>query len=144
MQSSFRILRNALRLDARTRAAAARAFGWIVAARLALLVLPYATVSRTIGGLPPRRRRAPRLTPDECRSAIERAMRLLPTACLPGALGAESLLRREGQPSTRSLGVRFDDGSQLRAHAWVESGGIAVAGGDDAAHYHPLVARREP
>ena len=60
------------------------------------------------------------------------------------ALAAESLLHREGHPSTRSLGVRFDDGRQLRAHAWVESGGIAVAGGDDAAHYHPLAARREP
>ncbi len=144
MRSPFRILRNTLRLDARARAAAARAFGWIVAARVALLVLPYAAVSRTIGGVPPRRHRAARLTPDECRIAIERAGRLWPTACLPRALAAELLLHREGHPSTRSLGVRFDDGRRLRAHAWVESGGTAVAGGDDAAHYHPLVARREP
>ena len=144
MRSPFRILRSALRLDARARAAAWRALGWLAAARLALLVLPYATACRAFGALPPRRGRLPRLTPDECRRAVERAGRVLPSGCLARALAAESLLRREGHPAARSLGVRMGDGRQLHAHAWVESGGVTVAGGDDATHYHPLLPRREP
>jgi hypothetical protein len=45
--------------------------------------------------------------------------------CLPRALALHFWLRREGIPSEVCIGVRKEDGA-LRAHAWVELGGLVV------------------
>ena len=145
MRSLFRIVRSAGRLETRELTAALRALGWLTMMRVAVRVVPYATVARIGPRIRPRHDRPHRLTPHQCRRAIERAARVIPgAACLPRALAADCLLRREGHVSTLSLGVVMGDDRQLRAHAWVDSGGVRVAGGDEAAQYRPLAARPEP
>ncbi|MDX1530168.1 MAG: lasso peptide biosynthesis B2 protein [Rhodothermales bacterium] len=64
--------------------------------------------------------------------------------CLPKALGAQVLLRREGFPTTLRIGVtrgRGDD--RFLAHAWLErDGDVWVGGADSATTYVPLDTRR--
>lgn len=145
MRSLFRILRSARPLSGEERAAAIAALGWLVAARLALHVLPYATIRRAASRLRVRHPAAPCLTAEQCRRAIERAARLSPlSACLPRALAAECLLRRNGHPAALSLGARITANRELRAHAWVDSSGINVTGGDEAAQYRKFVPRGQP
>jgi hypothetical protein len=47
--------------------------------------------------------------------------------CLPRALAAQWMLRRQGIPSTLYLGL--DPDRALDAHAWVRAGPVVVAGG---------------
>jgi hypothetical protein len=70
------------------------------------------------------------------------AARFVPGAtCLPQALAAEAILRRQGHPADLRLGVkRGDDG--VEAHAWVESYGRVIVGEGDGAldRFEPLEA----
>jgi hypothetical protein len=101
-------------------------------------------VSLAAGRVPPRVR-AGRVSAEQCGHAIRRAGRLARGAtCLARAVAAECLLRREGWHPTLSLGVTRDAAGQLRAHAWVISDGVTVAGGEEAAHYLPLTPSHEP
>lgn len=70
---------------------------------------------------------------------VEAAARVLAPArpCLPQALACYVLLLRAGRPVSIHIGVRRDsaDGDAggpagVEAHAWVESGGRVVAGGE--------------
>ena len=72
--------------------------------------------------------------------AVASAARALPgkKTCLVQALACRALLRRRGIEATIRLGVLKDDSGGLRAHAWVESGGRAVIGGQDLDRYVPL------
>lgn len=49
--------------------------------------------------------------------------------CYPQALTARALLRAARVPHTVTFGVRRDDAGQLKAHAWVGAGRVAVTGG---------------
>ncbi len=49
--------------------------------------------------------------------------------CLTQALTVQWFLRREGIPSALRIGVMKADGGQLKAHAWLESGGRIIIGG---------------
>jgi hypothetical protein len=85
------------------------------------------------------------MTVAECARAIDRATRFLPGArCLARGVAAECLLRREGRPATLTVGVRFDEDRRFHSHAWVESDGVIVTGGDEAARYASLGPRRAP
>jgi hypothetical protein len=142
LPSPLRILRSCRRLSGRELGEAARALGWLLAARAALLVLPYDTVSRVSRALPARRR-GKRLTIEACRVAMRRATVLAPGAsCLVRAMAAESFLRRERHDATVSLGVRLDEQRRLSAHAWVDSSGVTVTGHEEAAEYLPLTPPR--
>ncbi len=56
--------------------------------------------------------------------------------CLPQAIGAKRLLKKQGITSTLYLGVKKNnDHSSLEAHAWLESGGIDVVGGQNKAGF---------
>jgi hypothetical protein len=65
-------------------------------------------------------------------AAVEAAASWLParaSTCLPRACAAHLMLARRGAASQLRIGVlRTSDG--MRAHAWVEAGGVEI-GGDD-------------
>ena len=65
--------------------------------------------------------------------ALERVRRRVPWSghCLAQALAGKYMLRRRGVASTLYLGVAKDAKSQLEAHAWLRSGDVVVAGGED-------------
>jgi hypothetical protein len=63
--------------------------------------------------------------------AVTSAARRIPAAtCLTQALAAQYLLRRRGVEARLRIGVARERGERLQAHAWVESGGRVVVGGD--------------
>jgi hypothetical protein len=145
LRSRFLIARKALRLDRRGRAQAARAITCLFLARLAVALVPYGTLRNMVSHVRPRYRGDRGMTPDECARAIGRARRVLPsTRCLPLALAAEYLLRREGGDARVTIGARFDERGRLRAHAWVESDGTTVTGEADLRAYVPLAPPRVP
>jgi Transglutaminase-like superfamily len=139
LPSLFPIARSALRLDAAARVDACRGCFWLVAARLALILLPYAAIARLVKKVGRRPSRRPPLSPERCAQAVRRAARLLPgSGCLPQALAAECLLRREGHDPRIVFGVAQGADGCLDAHAWVQNGDRIVIGGDTAVIYAPL------
>lgn len=77
--------------------------------------------------------------PRAVRRAMNRAARTIPgSTCLARALAAEWLLRGGGHDALLTIGVARGQGASLDAHAWVESGGVVVAGDDQLGRYQPL------
>ena len=125
--------------------------------RVGLVLLPYARLRRLLDRYGKRRRpgHAPAGThPDDVLRKVSWAVGVFsrrapgPTTCLAQALTAHALLGRLGCPSQLRIGVR-ERGSTgpgpLRAHAWVESGGVVVVGAlDDLAEYAVLSAPERP
>ena len=73
-------------------------------------------------------------------AAIDLAARhhVVPARCLHKSLILHFWLRREGIPSELKIGVR-KEGTELRAHAWVELGGHVINDDVDAvAGFRPL------
>jgi hypothetical protein len=70
--------------------------------------------------------------------AIMSRLLLGPDSCLVQALAARTLLSRYGQPSRLRIGVAKDEDGKLLAHAWVESGGSVIIGGNEYSQYVPL------
>lgn len=142
MPSLFPIARSAWRLADRDRFAAARALLWLLAARLAVRLLSYATIKRLTARLTGRGAPAA-LSVDECALALRRALRVLPgSGCLPQAIAADCLLRREGHDPRIVFGVALDGAGRLDAHAWVQHQGRTVIGGEAAETYRPLTPPR--
>ncbi len=125
-------------------ALAGEALALLVAARLALWLLPFSTTRRLLlAGFRPGR--AGGETAERLAWAAGAAARRLPSpfhACLSQALAAEALLRRHGAPAQLVIGVRRPGaGGPVRAHAWVLSGERVVVGWlDDLPSYGRLVA----
>jgi hypothetical protein len=137
LRSLLGIIRSCRRLSRGELMQAARAWTWLIAARAALVMLPYRAVARISSAVPARRGSGLRLTIDQCRVAIRRAGVLASGSCLTRAVAAECLFRREGHTAALALGVRFDQ-RRLTAHAWVENNGVAVIGHEEAAEYLAL------
>jgi len=146
---SFRArLRSFGALPAVERRLALRAIGWLVAARAALAVMPFARLQRWVeSGATSRRAGSPGAVsaewPHLVRRAVLRAARTMPgSTCLALSLVAERLLRVGGHPARLTLGVVHGPlaGPEraLEAHAWVESGGIVVAGDAGLDRFAPL------
>jgi hypothetical protein len=133
--------RRALDLDAGDRVRALRAYGWLIAARVAVRLAGYGTVTRAIARIPPGRSS---ITPAQCTAAIRRASRMWPAArCLPQAVAGYCLLRRGGHEPIITVGVAVADG-QMDAHAWLECDGATITGGSVNRSYTPLApARRQ-
>ena len=122
------------------------ALAWLVAAEMAVRVLPISTLSRWMQRVPPRRSRAASLTSSECAAAIRRAATAFPAGrCLARAVAASCLLRRAGRIATLKLGVGYVE-RRFEAHAWLECDGIVVTGGDISDRYVPLdvAAEKDP
>ena len=138
MRSLFLISRSALRLSRRERRDAARAWLWLMAARAGLTVFSYGRIAELVARLPVRRIRSG-TPPDHWVRAIGRAIRLVPgCGCLPQAIAAQCLLRREGLHSHIVFGVAHNQDGSLEAHAWLRSDGRILVGGDAADRYTPL------
>jgi transglutaminase superfamily protein len=108
--------------------------------RVALPVVSFATLRRSLDRCATRRSKNPSPTPTTIAWAIKAASRRLPVAqtCLTEALAADVMLRRRGYDAELRLGVRRrqDHSQQLDGHAWVACGGDVVMGNvDDLAAY---------
>jgi transglutaminase superfamily protein len=78
--------------------------------------------------------------------AVRTATHLVPggRTCLTEALTAQHLLRRRGEDATLCLGVsRSGSGAPIAAHAWLERAGRIIIGGETAARFQPMIARKE-
>ena len=130
-----------LRLSRRERLEAARAWGWLVAARTGLACLPYGSIARLVARIPVRHRTRDETSPERCARAVRRASRLVPgSGCLPQAIASQCLLRRDGWTSQIVFGVAQDKDGGLEAHAWLWNDGRIVVGGEPADRYTPLAA----
>lgn len=80
--------------------------------------------------------------PSRVRRAMKRAQRTMPsTTCLARALAAEYLLRSGGHQAALTIGVAKGAAGDppLDAHAWVESGGMVIAGDGELDRYAALL-----
>jgi len=124
------------------RALALEALATLVAARLAVWLLPFATARRLLDRYARFSRAAPR-TSERVAWAVAAAARRLPAPfrdCLPEALAAETMLKRHGAPAELVIGARpAPAGGRIEAHAWVLSGERVVVGWlDDLPSFVPL------
>ncbi len=146
----MRRLGSLVRLAPEERALALRSHGWLLAARIALRVVPFTSLRRFIEtrGVPDARRADD--WPAAVRRGMIRATRSLPgSTCLAQALAAELLLRSGGHPARLTIGVATAKPTHnatagapavpIDAHAWVESGGLVVAGEGELGQYTALV-----
>jgi Transglutaminase-like superfamily len=135
-----RLLRLA-RLPGARRVLLIEAACWLLAARLALRLVPFPRLASRLGTLvPPGDQRALRAAvrgaPDQVRLAREigwavtAAARHVPfkAVCLPQALAARIMLRRRGVLSVMHFGAGKGRGKPIAAHAWLDAAGIAVTG----------------
>ncbi len=130
-----------LRLPAADRALLVRAVLTLLAARLAIWVLPFRVVRRILTRRTARKAAATGASGERIGWAIDIAKRFVPNAtCLPQAIAAESLLRRSGLPALMHIGVKKSVDGKLDAHAWVESEGHIIVGdlAEEFASYTPL------
>src|SRR6187402_649337 len=83
---------------------------------------------------------------DETRTALDvrRALasvgRNLPHqwTCLERAMAAHSMLRQRHIASTLVLSVAPSEGITVKAHAWLEAGGVVVTGRREKKHFVPI------
>jgi transglutaminase superfamily protein len=116
----------------------------VAAVRLALWLVPYDRI-RAYLKKPPPVSKHPQSTASVVRF-VNAASRVIPLAtCLTRAVAAELLLRRNGHDASLKIGVSKTASDSLLAHAWVESDGVIVIGGDEAeglTQLRPAVTRR--
>lgn len=126
-------------LSPERRRAVTRAGLLIVAVRAGLAVLPFRYLLRAVrraarprAGSRPRSGRPSQFDKDLAVWAVEAAGRRLLTSnpCLPQALAVLILFRRAGEDAELRMGVTRDEDAPFKAHAWIESDGVVVIGGD--------------
>lgn len=121
-----------VRMSAADRRLLAAALLTVPLVRLALWTVPFRLVHRSVAALTRRYQgRAPRAgtSPQRITWAISTVAARVPRAtCLTQALAGTLLLVRNGHPATLRVGVAKDEAGRLRAHAWLESGGVTILG----------------
>ena len=137
------ILGRLCRTSGRELADFMEALGSLTAASVAIKLLPFRMVVRTMSFTRLGLARDPAdygPMADEVRQAVKRASARLPWAivCFPEGLAAHWMLRRRGAPSRVHYGLRQAD-SKLSAHVWVTLGGAVVVG-EETADPHTCVA----
>jgi Transglutaminase-like superfamily len=145
LRSGTRGLRKFVRLPAAERRLLVKAALLLAATRAGVWLLPFRTVRRVVARVadaPAGFRSADGSSVDEVVRAVGRAGRLLSCAstCLTEALVAQVLLARRGHPASLRIGVARSEGGQFEAHAWVESDGMVMIGGNELGRYAPLAA----
>jgi hypothetical protein len=106
-------------------------------ARLAILVAPFRAVARCCGADQGSAAWLPLVAPGhrgrarQVRDVVEAAARCTPwrSDCFPQALAAIALLRMYRLPYAMCLGLAHAQAGALRAHAWIDVGGVPVTGG---------------
>ena len=136
-----RLLLRFRQVDNRRRALLAEAVAYLLAARLALIFVPFPRLARRLGTfVPPAAARATQVAtetaPDQTQLAeqigwaVTRAARYVAfkAVCLPQAMAARVMLKRRGVQSVMHFGVAKDTEKPLDAHAWLDAAGVEVTG----------------
>jgi hypothetical protein len=129
------------RLGWRRRALIAEAVVWLLALRLALLVIPFPRLARVLGAFvspaDPRVAAAGAATTEraswlarEIGWAVTRGAAHAPfkAVCLPQAMAARIMLKRRGVGSVMRFGAARTPDGPLLTHAWLDAAGVEVAG----------------
>jgi Transglutaminase-like superfamily len=119
---------------------------WLSLTRVGLKVLPFRTVRSTLRrlGIPtPLRAKGP--SRERIVWAVAVSGRYVPGVgtCLSEALTAQTLLARWGYHSRVRYGLARGETGLLHGHAWLESEGRVMLGGNDAREYTPLASLEE-
>ena len=141
-------LRRFLRLSWADKVLVVQAVCLLAAVRLGLCLLPFETLrkllARTADG---RSASAQRRQIDHSPKviwAVGAVSRRFPSigTCLMQALAAHVLLRRRHYPTQLHIGVTRDEKGKFLGHAWLESNGIVIIGGEalKQQRYTPLLA----
>lgn len=132
-------LRKFLRLPPADRRLLASAGLLLGAINLALSLLSFQIVRKLLARMEQGSARPTRMgqpSSERIAWAVAVASRYVPKAsCLTQALAARVLLIRQGHPAHLHIGVARIGGSEVSAHAWVESGGRAILGGSEKESY---------
>ena len=134
------MLRSVLALSTRERLLAAEAAVLLVGVGAAIRVIAHTRLRSGLGSLP-----APLLggeaTPEDVGWAVDAADGVTPgdPSCLVRALVAEAMLKRRGHETVLRFGVD-DAGADMEAHAWLESNGEIIVGGEAREAYTRLEA----
>src|SRR5580704_7226975 len=141
LRSTRRLLLRFGQIDHRRRALLVEAVAYLLAARLALIFIPFPRLARHLGTfVPPTDPRAAQAAaqtaPEQTRLAedigwaVTRAARYVPfkAVCLPQAMAARVMLRRRGVPSVMHFGATKGADKPLDAHAWLDAAGVEVTG----------------
>ena len=136
-----RLLLRFRQIDNRRRALLVEAVAGLLAARLALIFVPFPRLAGRIGTVvPPTDPRAAQakalmtdretLLAEDIGWAVTRAARYVPfdAVCLPQAMAARVMLRRRGVASVMHFGAARGDNSPLDTHAWLDAAGVEVTG----------------
>jgi hypothetical protein len=142
-----RLLLRWRQVDNRRRLLLAEAVVCLLAARFALLFIPFPHLGRRLGTfVPPTDPRATRVTAgslDEQKWlaqdigwAVTSAARYVPfrAVCLPQAMAARVMLKRRGVASVMHVGAAMGLGKPIDAHAWLDAAGVEVTGYPVAKH----------
>jgi hypothetical protein len=98
--------------------------------RLGLWIIPFKRLGAITARTLPRGHCGSVSSAGQISNAIRSCARIVPGAsCLTQALAAEVLMKRREHACALRLGVARNGDGRLRAHAWLESNGVAVVGG---------------
>jgi hypothetical protein len=119
----------------------AEAVACLLAARLALIFIPFPRLARRLGTfVPPADARLTQVGAGTARGharlaeeigwAVTRAARYVPfkAVCLPRAVAARAMLERRGVQSVMHFGAAKGTEKPLEAHAWLDAAGVEVTG----------------
>jgi hypothetical protein len=126
-------------VDNRRRALLAEAVACLLAARLALVFIPFPRLARHLFVPPTDARVAAAQTAtrqdqvqraEEIGWAVTHAARYVPfkAVCLPQAMAARVMLKRRGVNSVMHFGAAKGQDKPLDAHAWLDAAGVEVTG----------------
>jgi hypothetical protein len=136
-----------LRLSALDRCLLIESALLLGAIKVGLWLLPFQTLRHllmSIAQVTTQRQAADRASVSQVVWAVTVVSRYFPKVrtCLTQALAMQVLLGRRGHPTHLHIGVVRNEGGQLQAHAWVESGERIITGGlKDLSRYTPLLSR---
>ena len=134
-------------IGGRRRALVIEAAFWLLAARIALVAVPFPRLARRLGAfVPPTDARvalgregskADARLAEEIGWATVRAARHVPfkAVCLPQAMAARIMLRRRGVASVLHFGAARGREQPIDAHAWLDAAGVEVTGYPVAAQF---------
>lgn len=136
-------VRKFFRLSPAQRWLLTKAFVVVGSVRLGLWCLPFRTLRPLLGRVAPSTALPSdgedRHTSDRVAWAVRAAAHYVPRAsCLTQALAAQALLARRGEESELHIGVTRDERRGFTAHAWLETRGRIVIGGESLDRYLPL------
>lgn len=140
-RSIRRPLHRFVQVDGRRRRLVAEAVSCLLAARLALIFIPFPRLAARLGTfVPPTDWRVSHSsaisTPQhvelakEIGWAVTRAARYVPfsAVCLPQAMAARFMLKRRGVGSVMHFGAAKGETKPIDAHAWLDAAGVEVTG----------------